>query len=77
MAKVTWLTIDAAYKEYYGKELPEVPSTKSTYRSRFKKGLVGNKIPLVITTLHDGTIQVSKESIEEVKLKYSTARRVG
>lgn len=72
MAKVTWLTVDDAYKEYYGKALPEVPSTKSTYRSRFKKGLIDNKIPLVITTLHDGTIQVSRESIEQVKMKYKT-----
>lgn len=69
MAKVTWLTLDAAYKEYYGKELPEVPKTKSTYRSRFKKGLISNKIPL-----HDGTIQVSKESIEAFKMKYSSIR---
>ncbi len=64
MAKVTWLTVDAAYKEYYGKELPEVPREKYNRRYEFKKGLVDNKIPLVITTLHDGTIQVSKESIE-------------
>lgn len=74
MAKVTWLTVDAAYKEYYGKELPEVPKTKSNKLYEFKKGLVSNKIPLVITTLHDGTIQVSKESIEQVKMKYASSK---
>lgn len=75
MAKVTWLTVDAAYKEYYGKELPEVPKERYNRRYEFKKRLTGNKIPLVIiTTLHDGTIQVSKESIEQVKMKYASSK---
>lgn len=70
MAKNTWITLPAAYEEFYGEPVSEVSKTASNQLDRFKKTV--KELDFGFTVLPNRKWQIRKEDIQNWKDSHSS-----